>query len=157
MWRVKFSLLLALTAASSGCSSLDTIAILNNTEAPLQLQYTFKRDPSDDRSVQRRLSIIATVASGKAGDLNCPWVLLRPSDYAYDQTTETVVVQVPPTTAVRIAELSNYLETDERAADKFPIASVSIDGVRGNLHFDGEQARKQFLNAKRSLHAIDYR
>jgi hypothetical protein len=97
------------------------------------------------------------VASDKAGEVNCPWASLSPTQYTYDPATQKVIVEVPPATAVRIAQLSNYVETDEWAAELFPIASVTIDGAQGVIHSEGEQARKQFKNLKRSLHAIDYR
>jgi hypothetical protein len=61
-----------------GLPSLDTIAILNNTQAPLRLEYTFKRMSSDDLWLREHLSLLTTVEAGKAGDYNCPWVLLSP-------------------------------------------------------------------------------
>lgn len=157
MCRVRFLLLLAIMVSASACSSNDTFAILNNTEAPLRLEYTFKRHSSDDSWLRTHLSLIATVPSDKAGEVDCPWALLSPTQYSYDQVTQKVSVQVPPATAVRIGQLSNYVETDDGAADQFPIASITIDGARGIIHYEGEQARKQFPNLKRSLHATDYR
>jgi hypothetical protein len=157
MWRVKFLMLLAVALGTSACSSRDTFAILNNTKATLRLEYTFKPRPSDDVSLREQLRLIAIVGSDKAGEVDCPWVLLSTSEYSYDQGTQKVTIQVPPATAVRIAQLSNYAETDEGADDRFPIASITINGERGIIHCEGEQARKQFPNLKRSLHAADYR
>lgn len=157
MCRIKFLLLLMLIINTSACSSIDTIAILNDTQAPLRLEYTFKRRSSDDIWLRKHLGLLATVSSDKAGEVNCPWALLSPTQYSYDPATQKVIMEVPPATAVRIAELSNYVETDEWAAKQFPIASVTIDGAQGVIHCEGEQARKQFKNLKRSLHAIDYR
>jgi hypothetical protein len=157
MRRVEFLMLFALTLGTSACSSIDTFAILNNTDAPLRLEYTFKISPSDNISLHKQLSLIATAASDKAGEVDCPWVLLSSSQYSYDQTTQKVTMQVPPAMAVRIAQLSNYVETDEWAAEHFPIGSITVEGARGVIHCEGEQTRKQFRNLKRSLHAADYR
>ena|SRR5438128_626673 len=153
----KFIFFLILLISTSACSSIDTIAILNDTQAPLRLEYTFKRRSSDDRWLRKHLNRLATVASDKAGEAHCPWASLSPTQYTYDPATQKVSVEVPPATAVRIAELSNYVETDDGAAQQFPIASVTIDGAQGVIHYEGEQARQQFKNLKRSLHAIDYR
>jgi hypothetical protein len=157
MCQIKSVLLLLLLISTSACSSIDTIAILNDSQAPLRLEYTFKRTSSDDVWLRKPLSLIATVVSDKAGEVNCPWALLSPAQYSYDPASQKVSVEVPPATALRIAQLSNYVETGEWAAEQFPIASVTIDGAAGVIHCEGEQARKQFKNLKRSLHAIDYK
>lgn len=157
MCRTKFLLLTMLLISTSACSSIDTIAVLNNTQAPVRLEYTFKRGTPDSTWQREQLSLIAAVASDKAGEVDCPWVLLSPTQYTYDPVSQKVVVEVPPATAVRIAELTNYVETDEWGAKQFSIASVTLDGAQGVIHCEGEQARKQFKNLKRSLHAIDYR
>jgi|SRR5215510_5274719 len=156
MQRIKFLLIIVGVLTESACSSLDTFAVLNNTGTSLRLEYTFKVPRSDDVSPPRQLGFIATVATDKAGEADCPWTSLSPTEYYYDQATRKVTVQVPPRTAVRIAEATTYVETKEWAAEKFPIASIAIDGARGTLQCDGEQARKQFKNLKRSLHAIAY-
>jgi hypothetical protein len=148
---------MAFALSLSACSSIDTFAILNNTEAPLKLEYTFKTRPSDNAWPRNHLAKIATVASNKAGEVDCPWELLTAGEYSFDPVTRKVTLQVPPATAVRIAELSNYVETDAWAADEFPIASITIEGARGVIYYEGELARKQFQYRKRSLHAVEYR
>ena len=156
MCQVKSLLLLVLALGTSACSSRDTFAILNNAKTPLTLTYTFK-PRLDNISLSEQLHLIATVASDKAGEVDCSWASLSPTQYSYDQEMRKVSVQIPQATAVRIAKLSNYRETSEWAADQFPIAAITIEGAQGIIRFEEGQARKQFKNLKRSLHAVDYR
>lgn len=153
---VKLVLILALIFSESACSSLDTFAVLNKTNAPMRLEYTLKARTSDDPQLRESLGFVATVAADKAGEVDCPWQSLSSTEYSYDQATRRIIVQVPPGTALRIARLTNYVETDERAAEEFPISSIMIDGTHGLLRADGQEARLQFKNWKRSLHAIVY-
>ena len=83
--------------------------------------------------------------------------MLNPAQYAYDSATRKVIVEVPPATAVRIVQLTNDVETDEWAAEQLAMASVTLDGAQGVIHYEVEEARKQFKNLKRSMHGIDKR
>jgi hypothetical protein len=146
-----FTLILLLSA----CSYTASFVILNESEKPLKVQYKIKNSPYEP------LQLIGEPAKTAASNLrqsDRQWQMLKSGEYQLDREARTVTVEVPPHEALRVSYITNYGGHDgATAAGKFEIDEVVLSGSSGEIKFEGDQARRKFIEDSESLYVLSYR
>lgn len=140
--------LLAIAVVSTltaGCSYSSTFAVLNETETPLTVEYQV--GPYDQQqATQPPRYPIDDPAMKPLDDLydrNVRWQPPRPDSAMVNAEQGFVTVQVPPRTALRLAEAVNYMDSDW--THDVNITRIKLTGSSGTIALEGDQVRKHFI------------
>ena len=143
--------LLAMVLALSSCQSIDDFVVINRSDAPVEVIYTFIRTSSGDVHVEEPRMMEA--ANLKKTDRT--WEP-APSDlYLIEPQAGRVAVRLAPGKALRLNRATNYREDSAEADADFGISSLSLTGAKGSIRLEGRQARMLFRYEDK-CHVITY-
>jgi hypothetical protein len=128
---------------------------VNQSDQPIEIQYKIKMHPgpfSPDAP--------ATIDSSLLGSSRVEqWSELTADQYKLDHENRTVLVQLMPKQALRIARVHHYTGHEDLVDPKsffFPEA-ILLKGAQGEVRLTGDQARINFAKASRVLYLLTYR
>jgi hypothetical protein len=152
MKRILTSLiLLSMVLVLSSCSSIDDFVVVNRSDAPVEVIYTFMRSESGESHVEQP-RIMETTDLRKADRV---WEEIPSGQYVLDAKTGTVAVRLAPGKALRLNTSVNYREGSEDADTKFGIVTLSLAGAKGSIKLEGRQAR-MFFRYEEKCHVLTY-
>ena len=77
--------------------------------------------------------------------------------YSIDHRSGSVLVRLGPGEALRVAYIMNYSGHESEHSDsRFHIASLSLDGAKGSVRYEGRQALTQFIESD-AMYIIRYK
>jgi hypothetical protein len=148
-------IVVALSAAllSSACSVSYEFVIVNESDAPLEVKYILKPSAMPPHG---QIEVPAVLSSDRLSRAERPWVTLPYERYHIDHGSGHVTVRLGPHEALRVADIMNYSgHESEYSESRFPIASLSLNGARGSVSYEGRQAMTQFVKSD-SAYLIKY-
>jgi len=92
-------------------------------------------------------------------DEQIPWRELPTSRFTFDPNTRMAAVSLMPGEGLRVEQrkLREGPQDDADQAANFSIEEINITGTNGEVTFQGEQARKSFVPASKTLYILTYR
>ncbi|HWT02122.1 MAG TPA: hypothetical protein VN256_17865 [Pyrinomonadaceae bacterium] len=155
MKRVPAFLTFAFVVLLTACSYTSNFVFINATDQPVELRYKVKASPRDP------LEMVGTprkTAAEKLRDGDREWRLLAPGEYALDGAARTVTIRVMPHEAVLVRQMTNYGGHDDTSdAEAFAVEEIYLNGARGEVRLQGEQARRSFLKESDNLYTLTYK
>jgi hypothetical protein len=140
----------------AGCSYSSTFAVLNETETPLTVEYQIGPNDQPKGTGPPRYPI-DNPAIKPLDDLyerNVKWQTPRPDSAMVDAERGFVTVQVPPRTALRLAEAVNYMDSDW--THDVNITRIKLTGSSGTIALEGDQVQKHFIETD-GVYSLKYR
>lgn len=150
-----FVILCALTFAA--CSYSTAFVVVNDSEHPIEVRYTIKRNAGVLSSTDAPVKI---AASQVANHYRSQWRSLSPTEYEISQTEHaiTVTVQVVPHEALWVTSMFHYFgDDDPNDVASWPVNEISIQGAQGGMTFTGDKSRKAFEYVSRVLYTLNYK
>ena len=150
------ALLFLCTLAFAACSYSTAFVVVNDSDNPIQVQYTIKRRPGPLSSTETPVTI---AASHVRNQYRSEWRSLSAGEYQTSQTEQeiTVTVQVASHEALWVTSMFHYFgDDDPNDVASWPVTKISLTGVNGEMTFSGDKARKAFQYATRVLYTLTY-
>jgi predicted membrane GTPase involved in stress response len=132
--------LLIIVLMLSACSSIDDFVVINRSDVPVEIVYTFTRTESGEIHVKQPRIMDAT----NLKNTDRPWEEIPREQYVLDAKTGTVAVRLAPGKALLLNRATNYREDSEYADTSFGISTLNLTGARGSIRLEGRQARMLF-------------
>ena len=140
--KVAISLLLATILFLSACSVGYEFVIVNASNSPIEVQYTIKPSGMPPNSRTHMPAIVNAVEMKKS---EREWKAVPAEQHHIDYKSGKVTVTLAPNQALRVADIINYPGHDSESSDvRFHITSLSLEGTRGSVKYEGRQALTQF-------------
>lgn len=149
--------ILSLTAVSllTACSYITNFVVVNESDQPIEVRYRVREFPGAFYPPETPATM--TAHQLRAGDKK--WRELSQAQYAVNPEKRIVAVRVPPGEALlveRVVRLGMQVN-DTEEAESFLIDELTITGARGEMKFQGEQARKVFAPESKKLYTLLYK
>lgn len=149
------ALLVASAALLSGCSVICDFVIVNESGAPLEVRYAPKPEAAPPNALP---AVPGVLGADKVDESVRQWRNVPAERYTIDSKTGHVWVKVLPGEALLVARLSNYSGHESQSGDSgFNIDSISLDGAKGSMKYQGRQALTQFIDDGSCTYVIRYR
>jgi hypothetical protein len=131
----------------SSCSYRYDFVVVNESEGPIEVQYTLKRRPSGqfaDNHPPAELTIQEFQKSKPE------WRNLMSGEYIWDNSTGTFII---------IVACGGVLLVDSTTGgeDAFALESIKITGSKGSVSLEGQQAHTQFKSESDQKFVLRYR
>ncbi|HEX8653176.1 MAG TPA: hypothetical protein VF708_20340 [Pyrinomonadaceae bacterium] len=143
--------LLVMVLALSSCQSIDNFVVINGSDAPIEVVYTFMRTSSGDIHVEKPQMMDA--ANLKNTDRT--WEPASSDRYLIDSQAGRVTVRLAPGKVLLLTSATNYRKESAEADADFGISSLSLVGAKGSIKLEGRQARMLFRYEEK-YHVITY-
>ena len=143
--------LLATVLALTSCQSIDNFVVINRSDAPIEVVYTFIRTSSSDINVEKPQMMDA--ANLKNTDRT--WEAVPNNQYMIDSQAGKITVRLAPGKALLLTSATNYQKESAEADADFGISSLSMMGAKGSIKLEGRQARMLFRYEEK-CHVIAY-
>lgn len=149
--------LLSSVVALTACSYSTNFVVINAANNPIEVRYRLKKPMNP--LAPSRLPEVPSVKPISELDRQIPWRELPTSRFTFDPNTRTAVVSLMPGETLRVEQrkLSEGPQDDAHQAANFSIEEINITGTNGEVTFQGEQARKSFVAASKTLYTLTYR
>jgi hypothetical protein len=147
---IAFGLLVMLVALSS-CQSTDDFVVINRSDNPVEVSYTFFRASSGDIHVAEPRIMEAS----NLKDTDRTWELPPSDQFLIEPKAGRVTVQLAAGKALRLNRATNYRAESADADADFGISSLSLIGAKGSIRLEGRQARMLFRYEEK-CHVITY-
>jgi hypothetical protein len=148
-------LLLAPVLLLSACSFTTNFVVLNESARPVTVKYRIKYSRSEPF---QEAGEPAKIAEANLRDRDKQWQTLESGEYQLEREERTVTIELMPHEALRVFHLSNYSGHDEADnVNRFGIDEISLSGASGEVGFQGDQARRQFVEESSTLYVLSYR
>lgn len=144
-------ILLAMVLVLSSCSSIDDFVVINRSDVPVEVVYTFMRRGSSELHVEPPRIMDATSLT----NTDRLWGDVPREQYVLDTKTGTVAVKLAPGMALLLKSATNYQEDSEYADADFGISTLKLTGAKGSINLEGRQARMLF-RYEEQCHVIIY-
>lgn len=145
---------LALAALGlSSCSFIASFVVVNRSDAPLEVQYTFKGGAG--RACCAGDGPARLTLKELEGDR--PWKKLQEGEYFYNSTAGSVAVVLRPGEALLVERAVNFVGHGPQPDPDFRIGSVRLTGASGTVFYEGLQAQTAFAEDDSNLYALTYR
>jgi hypothetical protein len=144
-------ILLIMVLALSACSSIDDFVVINRSDVPIEIVYTFIRTESGEIHVEQPRLMDANNLK-KTDRL---WENIPSEQYVLDTKTGTVAIRLAPGKALLLKRAINYREDSEYADADFGISTLNLTGAKGTIKLEGRQARMLFRYEEK-YHVIIY-
>lgn len=156
--KMRTSMLILLVSCISmfaACSYITDFAVVNQSGQVVEIRYRIKRFPGPFAPPVAPATMAASRLSTKGGQ---EWKDLPSNQYRLDEENRTVIVELAPQQALRIARMQHYLgHEDVGDAEEFPVEEVIVTGAQGELRLLGQQARVMFSEMSKALYILTYR
>lgn len=149
--------LLTSVVALTACGYSTNFVVINGANNLIEVRFRLKK-PMDPLSPSR-LPEVPSVKLISELDRQIPWRELPTSRFTFDPSTRTAVVSLMPGEALRVEQrnLSDGPQDDAHRAANFSVEEIRITGTNGEMTLQGEQARKSFVPASKTLSTLTYR
>lgn len=155
MKRVLAFLTFALALLLAACSYTANFVVVNATDRPLELRYKVKASERDPIQVAGD-PLKTAEESLRGGDRR--WQRLAPEEYTVDREARTVTIRVMPHEAVAVMRVTNYGGHDDASgAGAFAVEEIRLSGAGGEVKFEGDGARRAFVEESRNLYTLTYK
>jgi hypothetical protein len=154
--RLLFSILLfTFVSTFTACSYSTDFVVFNTSDQPIEVRYKVSAYPSNHFE-PRIPPAILTIEQARDGDV--PWQKLSATQYELDSENRTISIRVMPDQALRVESVHRrgMDASDEAEAKDFYIDEITIDGAKGVVRFEGNQARKSFIPETKRLFTLKY-
>lgn len=142
----------------TACSSITNFVVINASNHAIEVRYKIKK-PTDPREPSGVPVVPPSTKAVSQLQQEIPWSQLSASQYSLDRENREVVLSLLPGQALLI-EQRNLLDgpvDDAHQAANFSIEEIHLSGPNGEVHLQGEQARKSFVAESKKLYVITYR
>jgi hypothetical protein len=142
----------------TACSYITNFVIVNASGQVVEVRYTIKK-PSDPRAPSGEPVVLPATKAVLELQQQTPWNELPTSQYSLDRENRELVVSLMPGQGL-LVEQPNLLDgsTDEaHQAENFSLERIDISGSSGEVHLQGEQARKAFVPVSKKPYTLTYR
>lgn len=149
--------LLGLVGVLAACSYSTNFVVINAANSSIEVRYRLKQPMNPD--APSRLPEVPSVKLISELDRQIPWRELPTSRFTFDPKTRTAVVSLMPGEGLRVEQrkLSDDPQDDSHQDANFSIEEINITGTNGQVTLQGEQARKSFVPASKTLYTLTYR
>ncbi len=149
--------LLSSVVGLTGCSSSTEFVVVNAANNPIEVRYRLKKPMNP--LAPSRLPEVPSIRLISELESQTPWRELPTSRFTFDPNTRTAVVSLMPGETLRVEQrkLSEGAQGEAHQAANFSIEEINITGTNGEVTFQGEQARKSFVPASKTLYTLTYR
>lgn len=138
----------------ASCSFVTDFVVANQSDQAIEVRYKIRNYPGPFAPPVAPATIATSRLAAKGTK---EWNELTRGQYRLDQENRTVIVQVMPGQALRIARMHHYMGHQEPGdAETFPIDEVILTGARGELKLVGQQARWMFSEISGVLYTLTY-
>ncbi len=135
----------------AACSYATDFVIVNQSDGPITIRYEVKDFPGP-------FYLPTTPGIVAASELSEDGQKWNPVEFAVDETSRSVITQLMPDEALRIATLNHYTGHDDPDdAGEYQIRRIAVSGTRGELDLSDEQARTTFKKVARTLYTLTYK
>jgi hypothetical protein len=139
----------------TSCSSISEFVVVNGTDKPIEVQYTFKERFATARCCPLGEKPERKSVSDLKGD--APWTPVEEDGYAYNPSAARLTVVVRPAEALLVTRVNNYAGHDAGEDESFALKSVRVTGEGGTIFLEGLQAQAAFGRVEPGLYALTYR
>jgi hypothetical protein len=157
MPRLVHLLLILCPLTFGACSYSTAFVVVNDSDHPIDVHYTIKRDAGVLSATDAPVKI---AASQMTNHYRSQWRSLAPAEYQTSQAERviTVTVKVMPHEALWVTSMFHYTgDQDPNDLASWPIDEISISGADGGMSFTGPKARKSFTYVSRVLYTLVYK
>jgi hypothetical protein len=152
-YKIILPLLLMPVVLSLACSRSYHFVIVNDSDGPLEVKYTFKPSDLPPDNNPRPMKKSAKDVENSEGE----WRDIPVGQYQGDFKSGKVMVTLAPGEALRVDRISNYPgHASEHSDSYFHIANISLTGAKGSVIYEGRQALTQFREQSDGLYVIRY-
>jgi hypothetical protein len=147
------SLLLLSTLFLSSCSFSNKFVVVNKSNAPITVQYTFSYKGA---SPEEPYQVPAKQTLQDFENNDGQWRTLSRDEYVFDGEAGRVGVTVAPGEALLIDRTMYAGHSVEDETEFLTITSIRLKGANGTVRYGGAQAHRQFKLAFKTTYTITY-
>lgn len=140
----------------TGCSSIVSYAVVNESNNRIQVRFVMKKPISGTPDPPPKELGIKSLS--ELSDLDKPWRGLQGAQIAFQSETRTVVVSLMPQEALRVQVLGNVRcgGRDPVRESSYAIEEISVTGANGAIKLEGEQALRGFVQGPKGVCVLTY-
>lgn len=142
--------------ALSGCSWMTSFVVRNNSDSPIQIEYSLdKRWHGSRRYVSPRIVESVQLDERAHHQYQLDW---SEASHSCDETNgvSTVTLSVPPAHSALVTEVMNYTGRDKRLTTIPGLLGLSIISAEEEVSYNENQLSKGFERRSLTCYVLDY-
>jgi hypothetical protein len=165
MKRIFMAALLFVSVLQAACSFRYLYVVVNSSNAPLTVEYRFKKLPHAEEWKKIRPTdpdyffIFIEPKLKKLEDLeedSVTWRMATEGQVVRNAAEGELKITIQPREVLQVYSDSGHAISDTNGAKDFPIASISLAGGKGKMSFEGDLIIKQFSELEGRIYQIRY-
>lgn len=150
-------LILLNTLILTACSFTIDFIVVNKSNAPIEVEYTFKHSPENLDNINfQPYRINSADWDSWFGNKDEKWIKLSQTEYKLETESSRCRIKLDPKQALRILRTHDSMYFDENY-ENFEIVNIKLIGENGIVIFEGNQIFKQFEKKNYTNRFITYK